>query len=98
MEIDGWAHEIQPHDLKPGDALGYIGADAVDADGGFIVIFHRWLDNNPELRVAVTWEFSANVSPGPDQRARPVDFRWHAYRFRDIIDEFNEHDQQLQGA
>lgn len=84
---DGWAYEIEPHELKPGDAIGYLGIDSIDADGGFVVIFEKWLSDNPDLRTALTWEFHRGVSPGPDQRARPVDWRWHAYRFRDIVDD-----------
>lgn len=83
---EGWAYEISPDDLKPGDALGYLGPDsASDPDGGVIVIFERWLDR--DLRIALTWDQLPVVGLGPDQRARPVDFRWHAYRFRDIVDD-----------
>ena len=83
---DGWVKEIEIRELKPGDAIGYLGTDSIDTDGGFIVIFEKWLDDNPDLSHAVTWEFHSGVSPGPDQRARAVDFKWHAYRFRDITD------------
>lgn len=83
---DGWAIEIPNHELKPGDAIGYLGPDAIDPDGGTIVLFERWL-GDPGQRVAVTWDHLPITAPGPDQRSRPVDFRWHSYRFRDIIDE-----------
>lgn len=84
---EGWAHEIPRNELQPGDAIGYLGNDSVDADGGFIVIFEKWLNDDPSLSTALTWDFHAAVNPGPDQRGRVVDFKWHAYRFRDIVDE-----------
>lgn len=83
---EGWAYEVPAEDLRPGDAVGYLGPDAIDADGGVIVIFEKWLNDDPSLKVALTWEHLPITSPGPDQRARPIDFRWHAYRFRDIVD------------
>lgn len=78
---EGWAKEIAHRDLQPGDAIGYLGTDSVDGTGGLIVIFDSWV----EPGTALTWEFHRIVDPGPDQRSRPVDFRWHAYRFRDIV-------------
>lgn len=82
---DGYAIEIDPKDLKPGDAIGYLGPDAIDADGGTIVLFDRWLQFDQKL--AATWDHLPVVGLGPDQRARHVDFRWHAYRYRDIVDD-----------
>lgn len=82
----GWMREIPLDDLRPGDAIGYLGPDALDADGGLIVLFEKWLNNDPGLKVALTWEQLAVVGIGPDQRARPVDFRWHAYRYAYITD------------
>lgn len=82
----GWMREIDPAELKVGDAVGYLGIDAVDPDGGVIVIFEKWLNEDPATRVALTWEHLAVVGHGPDQRARPVDFRWHAYRYAHIRD------------
>src|SRR5688572_24370214 len=75
---DGWMYEIPAHELKPGDAVGDLGAHAIGTDGGTIVIFESWLNNDPSLGVALTWEHTPIVSPGPDRRARPIDFRWHA--------------------
>lgn len=83
---DGWFNEIDLVDLKPGDLVGYLGPDSIDADGGVAVIFEKWINDNPDLRTALTWEHLPVVGTGPDQRARPIDFRWHAYRFRDIED------------
>jgi hypothetical protein len=84
LSTGGYAVEIDNSDLKPGDAIGFLGPDAVDADGGVIVIFEKWLD--PQLRLALTWEHLPVVGDGPDQRARPVDFKWHSYQYRDIVD------------
>lgn len=83
----GFMEEIRPGDLQPGDAIGYLGPDAVDQDGGVIVIFEKWLNNDPSLKVALTWEHLPVVGMGPDQRARPVDFKWHAYRFTHLLPE-----------
>lgn len=82
---DGWASEIKPAELEAGDAVGYLGPDSVDADGGLILIFERWLDR--AQGIAMTWEFHKGVNPGPDLRLRPINFQWHAYRFKDIVDE-----------
>ena len=83
---DGWFYEIQPHDLAPGDVVGYLGKDSIDVDGGTAVVFEKWLNDDQSLGLALTWEHLAVTSPGPDQRARPIDFRWHAYRYAGITD------------
>lgn len=80
----GWMQEIDAAELQPGDAIGYLGVDALDADGGVIVIFEKWLNHDPSMKVALTWEHLRVVGNGPDQRARPVDFKWHAYRYKYI--------------
>ena len=86
LETDGWVSEIQPVELLPGDALGLCGPGSVDMDGGVIVIFEGWLNNDPNTGYALTWEQLPDSSPGPIRRARVHSFRWHAYRFRDIED------------
>lgn len=82
----GWMREIPMADLQPGDAIGYLGPDALDPDGGLIVIFEKWLNDDPSMKIALTWEHLPIVGMGPDQRARSVDFRWHAYRYAHITD------------
>lgn len=82
---DGHAYEIPLLDLRPGDAIGYLGPDAIDTDGGTIVLFDRWLQF--EQKLAATWDHLPVVGLGPDQRAWNVDFRLHAYRYRDIVDD-----------
>lgn len=79
----GWMKEIDRTELLPGDAVGYLGPDALATDGGVIVIFDKWLDEG----LALTWEHLAVVGMGPDQRARPVDFKWHCYRYIHIRDD-----------
>lgn len=86
MLLDGWFYEIQPHDLAPGDVIGYLGKGSIDSDGGTVVLFEKWLNDDQSLGIALTWEHLAVTSPGPDQRARPIDFRWHAYRYSAITD------------
>jgi hypothetical protein len=87
MLTDGWFYPIQPHDLKPGDVMGQLGEESLDYDGGTVVVFEKWLNDDPTLGVALTWEHLAHVSPGPDQRGRPINYRWNAYRYRYITDE-----------
>jgi hypothetical protein len=87
LESDGWAREIQPLDMKPGDALGLLGPGSVGTDGGTIVLFEGWLNDDYTTNYAITWEQLPDASPGPVRRARPYDRnRWHSYRFRDIVD------------
>lgn len=86
MLTDGWFYEIEAHELKPGDVIGYLGKDSIDADGGLVVVFEKWLNDDPSLAHALTWEHLAVTNPGPDQRARPIDYRWHAYRYVAITD------------
>lgn len=81
---DGWVKEIYRHELKPGDAVGYLGPDSMTADGNaVIVIFEKWLSGD----TALTWEHLPQFGAGPDQHARPVDHQWHCYRFKDIVDD-----------
>lgn len=82
-----WMVPIPREELKRGDAIGYLGPDALDADGGCIVLFDRWLNDDPATGTAITWDHLAVVGNGPDQRARPVDFRWHSYRYAYILDD-----------
>jgi hypothetical protein len=88
LETDGWTKEINPLDMLPGDALGLLGHGSVGSDGGTIVLFENWLNNDHTTGYAMTWEMLPDTSPGPVRRARPFDRnKWHCYRFRDITDE-----------
>lgn len=87
LETDGWAYEIPPLELKAGDAIGYLGPYSVDNDGGVIVLFENWLNNDHTTGYALTYQQLPENSPGPVYRARPFDRRWHCYRFRDIVDD-----------
>jgi hypothetical protein len=84
---DGWVTEIEHGELKLGDAIGLLGRESVDADGGVVVMFERWLNDDRTLGYAICWQQLKDTSPGPARRARPIDFRWHAYRFKDIVDD-----------
>lgn len=79
---DGWCREITRQEVLPGDAVGYLGPESLDADGGVVMIFEKWLTGD----TALTWEHLPAMGMGPDQRARPIDHRWHCYRFRHVID------------
>jgi len=88
MDTDGWCHEVDPMDLKPGDALGLLGHGSVGPDGGTIVLFESWLNGDYTTNYAITWEMLPDASPGPVRRQRPYEgHRWHSYRFRDIVDD-----------
>ena len=87
MDSDGWAYEIDPKDMKPGDALGLIGPGSVGTDGGNIVIFEGWLNDDYMSNYAICWEMLPDASPGPVRRARPYDgSRWHSYRYKDVVE------------
>jgi hypothetical protein len=83
---DGWMEEIKSEELRPGDAIGHLGPYAMDADGGVISLFEGWLNNDPNLGYALVYEQLPSGNPGPQRKARPFDFRWHAYRLKGIID------------
>lgn len=86
LETDGWAYEISPTDLKAGDAIGLLGPGSVGTDGGTIIMFENWLNDNPDFGYAICWQMLPG-SLGPVRRARPFDkHMWHSYRFRDIVD------------
>lgn len=86
MEVDGWAYEIKPTELRAGDAIGLLGQGSVGPDGGTIIFFEEWLNNDPNLGYAVCWQMLPG-SLGPVRRARPFEkHTWHSYRFRDIVD------------
>lgn len=87
LDSDGWAHEIEPIDMKPGDALGLLGPWSVGTEGGVIVIFEHWLNDDVTTGYVMTLEMLPENTPGPVRRLRPYDRRlWHSYRFRDIVD------------
>jgi hypothetical protein len=87
LESDGWAYEIDPREMQPGDALGLLGQGSVGPDGGTIIMFESWLNNDPDLGYVVAWEMLPGGPLGPVRRARPYNKNtWHSYRFRDITD------------
>ena len=87
LETDGWAYEIKPTELLPGDAIGLLGPGSVGPDGGTIVLFENWSGNDPDLGYAVCWLHLPDRGPGPMRRAIPFNKNtWHSYRFRDITD------------
>lgn len=88
LEAEGYVWEIQPQDLKPGDAMGLCGPMSADGQGGTLVLFDHWHNNDMHNNgnVAIVWEMPMDGRLGPIQRARPYDPRWHYYRYRDITD------------
>lgn len=88
LEADGWASEINPLQMRPGDGLGLLGPGSVGPDGGTIVLFEGWLNNDHTTGYLYCWQMLPDTSPGPVRRIRPYDrHKWHSYRFRDIVDE-----------
>ena len=83
---DGWCEEIKGTDLQQGDAIGSLGPNTMDADGGVVGIFEGWLEDNPGHGYALVWELLPGSSPGPQRKARVFDFRWHAYRLKGVLD------------
>lgn len=87
LDAYGWAIEVPPLEMKPGDALGHLGPGSVGTDGGTVVIFESWLNDDYALNYFICWEMLPGSSPGPSRRVRPYDHnRWHSYRFRDVVD------------
>lgn len=88
MEALGVVWEIQPQELKPGDAMGLCGPLSADGQGGTLVLFEQWRgdDMHNNGNVAIVWEMPVDGRLGPIRRARPYDPRWHYYRYRDIVD------------
>ena len=85
----GWMHEIPPADLRPGDAVGICGPGSA-GDAGHIVIFERWVNDDPNNDDYWLWEQAGGRS-GPTRRVLTYPYggpwgQWKAYRFRDISD------------
>lgn len=88
MDAYGWAHQIDAREMKPGDALGLLGPGSVGTDGGDLVIFEGWLNDDYTTNYAICWEMLATHGTGPKKVARPYEgTRWHSYRFRDVVEE-----------
>lgn len=87
LDSDKWAYEIEPKDMKPGDALGLLGPWSVGTEGGVIVLFESWLHDDVTTNYVITLEHLPEYTPGPIRRQRVYDRNtWHSYRFRDIVD------------
>lgn len=82
---EGYFKEIPHHELQPGDLIGELGT-TTDPDGGVAVVFEQWLNNDPKLGYAICIEHLAVTSPGPARRARPLDYRWHAYQYTNLVE------------
>jgi hypothetical protein len=80
---DGWMREIDPSEVLPGDAIGELGPNGVEPDGGVILIFDSWLDLGS--RMAFAWTHLPIVGLGPDLRGRAIDYKWHYYRYTHLL-------------
>lgn len=88
LVTEGWMREIAPSDLRPGDAVGICGPGSA-GDAGHIVLFEKWVNNDPADDHYWLWE-QAGGQRGPVHRIvdypYPSPGTWKAYRFRDITD------------
>lgn len=84
----GYMSEINPADLKPGDAVGICGPNT-GGDDGHIVIFERWYNDDPADDRYWCFEQMGGTK-GPTHRVitypYPSSGPWKSYRFRDITD------------
>lgn len=81
-----WVEEIPLAKLQPGDCIGFLGTDAMDSDGGVILLFEKMLEDRGS-NYALVWQHLPATAPGPVRRAQVIDFRWHGYRFRNIVED-----------
>lgn len=86
----GYMYEIPLNDLKPGDAVGICGPNT-GGDGGHIVLFDRWYNQDPNNDDYYLWE-QAGGQRGPVYRKTTYPYGgpigpWRAYRFKDIVDD-----------
>lgn len=89
LATGGYMHEIDPSDLKPGDAVGICGPGSA-GDDGHIVIFERWANDDPDDNYYWMYE-QAGGQRGPVHRM--VDYpyggsgaAWKAWRLNTITD------------
>lgn len=86
LVTDGWMHEIDPNDLKPGDAIGRCGL-GTGGNAGHVQLFVRWDNAIPGDNGHTVLE-QAGGGAGPDENHYsywPSGYK--AYRFRDILDD-----------
>lgn len=79
----GAVKKIKLNDLKPGDLCGNMG-DATQGDAGHVVIFDRWLNDDPaDDRYYIYEQCGGTI--GPIHRLitwpYPGEHRWAAYRY-----------------
>jgi hypothetical protein len=81
----GFMREINPNDLKPGDAVGRCGP-GTDGDAGHIRLFTAWLNTDPNDSHYYCLE---QTGGGNGPTARLVDWAdgYRAYRYVDIVED-----------
>lgn len=89
LVTDGWIKEIAPAELMPGDAVGICGPGSA-GDAGHIVIFDRWLNDDPNNDDYWLYEQAGGRS-GPVRRVLTYPYggpwgQWKAYRLKGISD------------
>lgn len=88
METEGWAQQIQPLEMLPGDAMGLLGPSSASSIDGVLVLFEGWLENDYRSGYAMVIEHLPETAPGPNRRARPFDsINWRCYRRVGVVDD-----------
>jgi hypothetical protein len=84
LVTDGWMHEINPNDLRPGDAIGRCGPGTA-GDDGHVQLFTRWLNTDPNDSRYYCLEQTGGTR-GPHETLHNWPAGYRAYRYRDISD------------
>lgn len=85
LVTNGWMYEIQPDDLKLGDAIGKCGPGTA-GDAGHVQIFVAWLNQDPNDSHYYCLE-QAGGGSGPKKRLHDWPAGYKAYRFKGIVDD-----------
>lgn len=85
LVTDGWMYEINPNELKPGDAIGMCGP-GTSGDSGHVQLFIGWLNHDPNDSHYYCLE-QAGGGWGPRKKLHDWPSGYKAYRFKGIVDD-----------
>ncbi len=85
LVTDGWMREINPNDLRPGDAIGLCGPGTAGNDG-HVQLFTGWYNTDPNDSRYWCLEQTGGRS-GPHKTLHDWPAGYRAYRYRDIVDD-----------
>lgn len=80
----GLMHEIDPNDLKPGDAVGHCGPGSGGANG-HIQLFTGWLNNDPNDNHYYCWQQNG-IGLGPHHDLEDWPGNYKAYRYANVVE------------